>query len=219
MDKIAEVHRISTGIPPTDIGQLMLFHTQQYSRARYKEGEIAVCKAVGPDIVEADTWHRFHIYLTTHEEPAINEKCLYINGDGTGREKKWIAPFVPLSAGAKYKIVATTDSSLWWAKADNKQNIKAGTYIVPSIGSSFIEKYIREQGAIKQVYVEYERLIEEKSSKHVKYHPESVKLNGDSTAIIKSISNQLPLDFILWYSGMDKEKVLKAYERWQKEKL
>jgi hypothetical protein len=30
-------------------------------------------------------------------------------------------------------------------------------------------------------------------------------------------SENLPIDFIKWYSGMDKEKILKAYERWIKE--
>lgn len=28
------------------------------------------------------------------------------------------------------------------------------------------------------------------------------------------VSGQLPLDFVKWYSGMDKDKILKAYERW-----
>ena len=29
-----------------------------------------------------------------------------------------------------------------------------------------------------------------------------------------SVSGQLPLDFVKWYSGMDKDKILKVYERW-----
>lgn len=28
---------------------------------------------------------------------------------------------------------------------------------------------------------------------------------------------QLPLDFVKWYSGMEQEKILKSYERWVKE--
>jgi hypothetical protein len=32
-----------------------------------------------------------------------------------------------------------------------------------------------------------------------------------------NVSDQLPLDFVKWYSGMDEEKILKAYERWKKE--
>lgn len=32
-----------------------------------------------------------------------------------------------------------------------------------------------------------------------------------------SVSGQLPLDFVKWYSGMEEEKILKAYERWIKE--
>ena len=32
-----------------------------------------------------------------------------------------------------------------------------------------------------------------------------------------SVSGQLPLDFVKWYSGMEEEKILKAYERWKKE--
>lgn len=30
-------------------------------------------------------------------------------------------------------------------------------------------------------------------------------------------SELLPLDFIKWYSGMEEEKIIKAYERWIKE--
>lgn len=30
-------------------------------------------------------------------------------------------------------------------------------------------------------------------------------------------SELLPLAFIKWYSGMEQEKILKAYERWEKE--
>lgn len=30
-------------------------------------------------------------------------------------------------------------------------------------------------------------------------------------------NKQLPLDFVKWYSGMEEEKILKAYERWKNE--
>jgi hypothetical protein len=29
---------------------------------------------------------------------------------------------------------------------------------------------------------------------------------------------QVPFEFIEWYSGMEKQKILNAYKRWQKEK-
>ena len=32
-----------------------------------------------------------------------------------------------------------------------------------------------------------------------------------------AVSGQLPLDFVKWYSGMEEDKILKAYERWKKE--
>jgi hypothetical protein len=32
-----------------------------------------------------------------------------------------------------------------------------------------------------------------------------------------TVSGQLPLDFVKWYSGMEEEKILKAYERWKNE--
>ena len=32
-----------------------------------------------------------------------------------------------------------------------------------------------------------------------------------------TVSGQLPLDFVKWYSGMEQEKILKAYERWIRE--
>ena len=32
------------------------------------------------------------------------------------------------------------------------------------------------------------------------------------------IDNSFSIEFIKWYSGMEKEKILKAYERWNKEK-
>lgn len=35
--------------------------------------------------------------------------------------------------------------------------------------------------------------------------------------ILFSVSGQLPIDFVKWYSGMEQEKILKAYERWIKE--
>jgi len=31
-------------------------------------------------------------------------------------------------------------------------------------------------------------------------------------------SEQLPFDFVKWYSGMEEQKILNAYKRWQKEK-
>jgi hypothetical protein len=34
---------------------------------------------------------------------------------------------------------------------------------------------------------------------------------------IINVSEQLPLDFVKWYSGMQEEKILKAYARWKKE--
>lgn len=35
--------------------------------------------------------------------------------------------------------------------------------------------------------------------------------------VIFNVSGQLPLDFVKWYSGMEEEKILKAYERWKNE--
>jgi len=32
-----------------------------------------------------------------------------------------------------------------------------------------------------------------------------------------NVSGQLPLDFVKWYSGMEEEKILRAYERWKNE--
>lgn len=32
-----------------------------------------------------------------------------------------------------------------------------------------------------------------------------------------NVSGQLPLYFVKWYSGMEEEKILKAYERWKNE--
>lgn len=34
---------------------------------------------------------------------------------------------------------------------------------------------------------------------------------------VGDVSGQLPLDFVKWYSGMEEEKILKAYERWKSE--
>lgn len=31
------------------------------------------------------------------------------------------------------------------------------------------------------------------------------------------MKEQLPIEFIIWYSGMTKEKIIKAYEKWKKE--
>jgi hypothetical protein len=31
-------------------------------------------------------------------------------------------------------------------------------------------------------------------------------------------SEQLPLSFVKWYSGMEEQKILNAYKRWKKEK-
>jgi hypothetical protein len=35
--------------------------------------------------------------------------------------------------------------------------------------------------------------------------------------VLADVNGQLPLDFVKWYSGMEQEKILKAYERWEKE--
>lgn len=36
--------------------------------------------------------------------------------------------------------------------------------------------------------------------------------------VVVGQSEQLPFDFIKWYSGMSEQKILNAYKRWQKEK-
>ena len=38
-----------------------------------------------------------------------------------------------------------------------------------------------------------------------------------SLAAVVGRSELLPLEFIKWYSGMEQEKILKAYERWKTE--
>jgi len=35
---------------------------------------------------------------------------------------------------------------------------------------------------------------------------------------IPDVSNTLPFDFVLWYSGMEKEKIQRAYQRFLREK-
>lgn len=47
-------------------------------------------------------------------------------------------------------------------------------------------------------------------------YPEYDK-KADEILRLFSVSGQLPLDFVKWYSGMEQEKILKAYERWIKE--
>ena len=39
----------------------------------------------------------------------------------------------------------------------------------------------------------------------------------DRVLLLFNVSGQLPLDFVKWYSGMEEEKILKAYERWKNE--
>ncbi len=76
---------------------------------------------------------------------------------------------------------------------------------LPNIDKEFIEKYCKSQGTIEEV------LVNEILWFNLNY-------DGFVVPVIPP-SMQVPLDFVLWYSGMDKEKVLKAYERWQNEKL
>lgn len=40
-----------------------------------------------------------------------------------------------------------------------------------------------------------------------------VKIISSKQPVIKS----LPLDFVKWYSGIEQEKILRAYKRWKKE--
>ena len=46
---------------------------------------------------------------------------------------------------------------------------------------------------------------------------ELVKSNGVLGGVVGQ-SEQLPFDFVKWYSGMEEQKILNAYKRWQKEK-
>src|SRR6218665_1565240 len=69
---------VSTGEHPTANGQLMIFHSEQYSRAGYKKGEISICLNYQTDI-ERGTWHQLKPIIISETEELEDGFDVYIN--------------------------------------------------------------------------------------------------------------------------------------------
>jgi hypothetical protein len=80
---------------------------------------------------------------------------------------------------------------------------------------------------VKEYHELLNRLRELNSEDRLSNHMKS-KLEGleECEGLVKNLdlgdvvgrSEQLPFDFVKWYSGMEEQKILNAYKRWQKEK-
>ena len=78
--------------------------------------------------------------------------------------------------------------------------------------NNIAERYRKDRNAMKNGYYDYEEWLEERL---IEAEAELKKLRVGN---VVGQSEQLPFDFVKWYSGMEEQKILNAYKRWQKEK-
>lgn len=116
-----------------------------------------------------------HLYLTSDREIKEGDWCITAYG------KLIQFPKEPEFAIEHYKkIEATTNSSLWYLPT-KEQRIDDN---IPQIPESFIQAYVKANGDIKEVMIEY---IEANNSFNGVYHEESgdfIKTRPNNTVII-----------------------------------
>lgn len=142
-----------------------------------------------------------HIYLTTEEDPAIGEIVFHLNIN-----ELCVADEFMVSNPDCKKIVATTNPELWekfepvFKGMSGIHEIWKNKVIrkgIPKIGDDFVQAYVREQGMIKEVMLEYEHFAgyadanEPMNSNGDIYIPGKLKLHPNGTVIISPVKQQL----------------------------
>ena len=91
-------------------------------------------------------WKGQHLYLTSDEE--IKEGDWYLFHGGLGLHPKLMQWKEKITKGKRYKIVATTDTTFF-----------EPIPYYPKIPQSFIEAYVKAEGKIDEVQVEYDLTV------------------------------------------------------------
>lgn len=160
--------------------------------------------AKGFDIEIGKSYTQQHLYICSNKEIKAND--WFINKI-TDKVKQRTPAYISI-VGDK-KIEASTDKSLG----------------LPEPSIDFIRKYIELQGNIEEVMVEMEFIItnEDWTKTPIQldgyYQP---KVKPDNTISISKVENIVRYDdmikFVTWYSGIAKDKVISAYNRYLNEK-
>lgn len=172
--------------------------------------------------VDADSeWQRFgtpqHLYFTSNRK--IQTGDCYIN-EFEGKQKLYRNSSDLLYDGQNSKVEATTDPELYV-----KYPMEAAGHFLniplPLIPQSFVEKYVQQQGKIKEVLVE----VYDHAALFLGYETGDVKTRPDGTCIIHKVKdnwNQKELKEACWmaycqglavekYGSYDWEEI---FEKW-----
>jgi len=130
------------------------------------------------------------------------------------------------------KIIATTDKKLklkQYSKFNSCCRMESECHCnIPQLQQSFVKEYCK-RGVVDKVMVEYKYNEDSLSeyNKEVDYKGHSsinleddlqLNLNQDNTINISFIEEKMYSEaFVLWYSGMELEKIKLAHKRWKKE--
>lgn len=160
-----------------------------------------------------------HLYITSDDEIKVGDFYIHMqNGYGL-RFTKCISKALPMDAR---KIIATTDTSIGYTDRQISPVPNFCTYPQPS--QAFIEKYC-ELGGIDEVMVEFDYNLFVDQDTEEKVESVWLKTNSHNEITIHPIKdswNRKEVDeeiinFAEWYSGMKREQVINAYNRYKKE--
>ncbi len=144
-----------------------------------------------------------HIYVTSGDEIKVGD--WFIDTDKNCIEK-WNVGFAnPYDGESCFKIISTTNPKLE----------------LPGVSKWFIELFC-EKGGIWEVLVEYiPHAITDGGYKVSTTEVKTIYLPKliDNTIVISEVKEKMYSEsFVLWYSGMDKQKIENAHKRWLNEK-
>lgn len=198
-------------------------HNLKHGYLTYQEELSFKPKSCIPSVVGKNQ----HLYFTSNEEIEEGDNVFNIDNNIIFIIHKHD---LPVKNTANRKIIATTDSKLinetkcsncrgyghtdrdGFYKCDCCQNGR--NYDLPQPSQSFIKLFCEKNG-IWEVEVEY---YPKSTIKGIStYLP---KTTEDNTIVISEAEEKMYSEsFVLWYSGMDKQKVENAHKRWIKENL
>lgn len=159
-----------------------------------------------------------HLYFTSDEEIKGGEWVLILNSSyevtGARNVKEVTNKYIVMQGNYGVfkehcrKIVATTNPELWSKTPIEGQNGHFINKPSPKIGTDFIEQYVKSQGSIKGVNLEYQ-YSERKSFGGVETYntmvPPELKLNRDGSVIWSLIEEKM-------YTRDEVSKILEEYQ-------
>lgn len=158
------------------------------------------------EVKDHGEWLRFgksqHLYFTTDDEIQKGDWVLSnghpvvvteVRGDG-----EFTVAGIPRFVSNIKKIVATTNPDLWGYKTTGSHGAHAPLRStrevvgVPKIPTDFIEAYVREQGKIKEVLIEYDELNQRSADSFdlEVYTSYRLKLRSNGTVIIHRVKEK-----------------------------